>query len=385
MAFAMFACEENSDGLDTGLYYPATKSAYAAWFPQLEYDPQRPYTCVVTYWASELIYRAGIMSQEEAWALPFEEKLSVIEQWNPHFEDQPEGTTVDKSINELYSHMYNAIHNYPGMDFSGTDEWDLMYETDDYPYVMCKLEAMHWKEFGRPETGLDETDNGSDRPSGSLPPVTEYLPPECARYTLHLLWSNNTVRYRYSKDFEKSKHVAYLESAMEEWRKASDYKLSFKKIKNNGWNKTTWGIGCNYHSFVDVKYGKKYAGQSSLGMVPWAILNFENDKASNPRTYLHELGHTLGLHHEHQRPDRDDYIDVFMKDIPSSWKSDYRKCVALRTFGSFDFESIMLYGSGLNDGDGNYIDAMRKKNGDTWEASRKLSQGDINGIRELYK
>ena len=33
------------------------------------------------------------------------------------------------------------------------------------------------------------------------------------------------------------------------------------------------------------------------------LINFQN-------TVLHELCHILGMEHEHQRPDRDDYVEI---------------------------------------------------------------------------
>lgn len=244
---------------------------------------------------------------------------------------------------------------------------------------------MYYKEFGRPDNGLDNSDLMDDATSADEEAVSsdENSAPvfKCARYKLNSKWSNNTVRYRYSKAFQSSKHVNNLVKAMDIWRTVSNNKITFKKIPNSAWNKITWGLGVNYHSLVDAKKDENYNGQSTLGMVPWAVLNFNETAVS--RTYLHELGHTLGLIHEHQRPDRDNYININTANIPKGKKSQYSKYLSssVTLFGSFDFSSIMLYGSSSSEG----IVMTKKSDGSVWSAPTELSGKDIEGIRQLYK
>jgi len=64
-------------------------------------------------------------------------------------------------------------------------------------------------------------------------------------------------------------------------------------------------------------------------------------------TWRHEMGHTAGLYHEHQRPDRASYITLKLvnADLPNvpfnftPWSFDYQ------TVGLYDYASVMHYGA----------------------------------------
>ena len=73
-----------------------------------------------------------------------------------------------------------------------------------------------------------------------------------------------------------------------------------------------------------------------------------------------------------------------LKAIPCGAKSNYWKICTTGEFGLFDFKSIMLYRSGIYF-DGQGIDVLRDKEGNPMPDNRTLSQGDIDGIKQLYK
>ncbi|KAL1442123.1 hypothetical protein MTO96_030941 [Rhipicephalus appendiculatus] len=64
-------------------------------------------------------------------------------------------------------------------------------------------------------------------------------------------------------------------------------------------------------------------------------------------TVAHELMHAVGFYHEHSRPDRDDYIDVFPDNVIRAFQFDFKMVdpskILLLT--AFDYNSVMLYGS----------------------------------------
>ncbi|EEI89488.1 putative flavastacin, partial [Sphingobacterium spiritivorum ATCC 33300] len=96
-------------------------------------------------------------------------------------------------------------------------------------------------------------------------------------------------------------------------------------------------------------------------------------------TIAHEILHSLGFFHEQNRPDRDQYINVYLDRIPYNDKNtryQYQINPLAKGVGIFDFNSIMMYSS-------NGI--MEKKNGQEWQRQRdSLSLGDIKGLAHLY-
>ena len=90
-------------------------------------------------------------------------------------------------------------------------------------------------------------------------------------------------------------------------------------------------------SFVGRRGGEQYLNISS--------------SCSSVGNAAHELGHALGLWHEHSRPDRDMYIEVLTENIKSQKIANNNfGLLSQRTFSevppvTYDIESIMHYGA----------------------------------------
>lgn len=64
------------------------------------------------------------------------------------------------------------------------------------------------------------------------------------------------------------------------------------------------------------------------------------------KTIGHELGHLLGLLHEHQRSDRDEYLTILWQNVPSGLEFLLAPFVNSENRSPYDFESIMHYPPG---------------------------------------
>jgi hypothetical protein len=216
-------------------------------------------------------------------------------------------------------------------------------------------------------------------------------------------WINGLVKYHfetgdYSFD-ENAKKVA--RAAMSEWTNKTNGKVRFEEISPSSWNTFCKAIGQTQYLTIglyNLKSGT--SGNSTIGSVATSRMQIGYSYRETPRTYLHELGHTLGLIHEHQRLDRDNHITIssqYSSDkvnfgtipdktivaglkpvriwfitiyLPYIWYLDYGK-----TVGLFDFQSIMLYSSP-------YI--YRKSDNSKIESNVKLSDTDVLTVKKMY-
>jgi len=65
-----------------------------------------------------------------------------------------------------------------------------------------------------------------------------------------------------------------------------------------------------------------------------------------PGIVAHELGHTIGLHHEQCRQDRDGYLTIMLQNVQSNMQHNFNKARGTTNFGmKYDYCSLMHYGA----------------------------------------
>lgn len=186
-------------------------------------------------------------------------------------------------------------------------------------------------------------------------------------------WPGGVVNYRWGSITQQHKDAVL--TAMSTWSAATGNRVSWRELPDNGWNKfqlAIYAIGVVDISTKDLPSGTN--GWANVGYGGGHRICEIDISTTTPqslqRVPLHELGHVLGLYHEHQRWNRDEYIIVknasdgvnygkIPKEI-SGWRWEW---VRIRigwwtisipypcwwtktnsyTTGNFDFNSIMLY------------------------------------------
>jgi len=99
---------------------------------------------------------------------------------------------------------------------------------------------------------------------------------------------------------------------------------------------------------------------------------------------LHELGHALGLEHEHTRPDRDAWIRIHWDNIEPERRHNFNVAPAgTRLLGDYDYASLMHYGA-------DFFGIASRTTIEPLDPRARIGQrrspsaGDIAAIAELY-
>lgn len=132
-------------------------------------------------------------------------------------------------------------------------------------------------------------------------------------------------------DTEKNRYI----DIMAEWSEKANVRFLEKTVQHSHVKlRSDNSIDGVSHSSVGMQ-----GGEQSIYLEP---LTDENHRKHTAR---HEIGHTIGLHHEHMRCDRDNFLKISSK-IKLERLGDYYPKLCgndVKTSGSYDFRSVMHY------------------------------------------
>ncbi|RNA04665.1 Zinc metallo ase nas-4 [Brachionus plicatilis] len=192
-------------------------------------------------------------------------------------------------------------------------------------------------------------------------------------------WTNGIVPYIIDKSYSAYSYLIILSGMREiEDSTRTNGKDCIKFVQRT--TETTYlrifnGDGC--WSYV----GKRFTGAQNLSLKiptkesPGSCINID--------TVIHELLHALGFHHEHQRPDRDNYIKIIWDKI---YKNATRQFQVLSNgldlgFG-YDYNSIMHYLPDAFSIDGSPTIVPLQSG---LQQNRQLTQKDVAEVRKFYR
>lgn len=187
-------------------------------------------------------------------------------------------------------------------------------------------------------------------------------------------WFDGIIPYQFDSSLTDSSTRARVLKAIEHW----NFNSSIRIVERTS---------SNAESFKDyLEFTKSTGCASYVGRIGGPQQIWISNTCSSG-SMVHEIGHALGLLHEHTRNDRDQYVLVNYDNIVTGKEHNFAIPTANdRDYGEYDYASIMHYGAYFFSNNGSpTISPYYDISGTIMGQRTALSDGDLAAIDSIYE
>ncbi|RKH67060.1 M12 family metallopeptidase [Corallococcus llansteffanensis] len=183
-------------------------------------------------------------------------------------------------------------------------------------------------------------------------------------------WPNGVVPYTISSDLAQPSTLA---AAINAWQQSTQIRFVLRTASN----------AAQYPNYVTFRATDTPGGNFSYVGMQTSPQSVQLSSGATTGIMIHEIGHVLGMWHEHTRTDRDAYVRILWENVDPRYTADFDiRYGFTRDVFAYDFNSIMHYDSTIASKNGQ--PTVVKLGGGTIGVNSVLSVGDVNTIRRIY-
>lgn len=187
------------------------------------------------------------------------------------------------------------------------------------------------------------------------------------------LWPDGVVPYLIDSSLTAANVQAIL-NAVGEWNAVSA--ITLRRISEQEAGSV---LAQDYVRFIPGEFCASWVGKRGGEQELWVAPNCSSG------SLMHEIGHVIGLEHEHTRPDRNQYITIHWDNIQADRIHNFDAApTGSRVLGAYDYDSIMHYGPDNFSINGEPTISIN--DGSVRAIGQRIapSDGDIDSVGQLY-
>lgn len=178
-------------------------------------------------------------------------------------------------------------------------------------------------------------------------------------------WPNGVIPYTFSSSLSSTVR-SNVQTAIDHWKTKTGIQFV---PRGSQADYVTFQYSSAGYAWADIG---RHGGQQTVNLLEttrWGVI-------------AHEMGHTVGLYHEHTRPDRDSYVTIYWGNIKPGLEGNFSILSDGQKVGTYDDGSIMHYPSyELSTGGPTIL----RKDGSVVAANYAgLSARDVSSIQQMY-